>query len=104
VAVDDASLVTIADREHEQLIQGAIEGEFAEGAILGEEGPSGRPWIIDPIDGTRDFVRGNRVEVWDVAPLRVIVEEAAFFAMDDRKSGIACAPGLVASVRQAFGI
>ena len=61
----DASPVTIADRENERLIREAIEAEFPEDGILGEEGSSkpgssGRRWIIDPIDGTRDFVRGNR--------------------------------------------
>ena len=52
-----------------------------------------------------------KVEVWDLAPLRLIVEEAGgvFFALDgsrriDRKSGIACAPGLAAQVRSAFQI
>src|SRR5208282_1338404 len=35
-----------------------------EDGILGEEGASaesrnGRRWIIDPIDGTRDYIRGN---------------------------------------------
>lgn len=62
---EDHSPVTIADRENEQLIREAIESEFPEDGILGEEGASksgtnGRRWIIDPIDGTRDFVRGNR--------------------------------------------
>jgi histidinol phosphatase-like enzyme (inositol monophosphatase family) len=61
----DASPVTVADRENEVLIRMAIEGEFPEDGILGEEGSSkagasGRRWIIDPIDGTRDYVRGNR--------------------------------------------
>src|SRR6476646_5729194 len=61
----DASPVTIADRSNERLIREAIEREFPEDGILGEEGSSkasstGRRWIIDPIDGTRDFVRGNR--------------------------------------------
>ena len=37
---------------------------FPDDGLLGEEGTekpsrSGRRWIIDPIDGTRDFVRGN---------------------------------------------
>jgi fructose-1,6-bisphosphatase/inositol monophosphatase family enzyme len=37
---------------------------FPDDGLLGEEGAarqgrSGRRWIIDPIDGTRDFVRGN---------------------------------------------
>src|SRR5262249_47416542 len=50
---------------NEQLIRAAIEREFPQDGILGEEGASkigtsGRLWIIDPIDGTRDFVRGNR--------------------------------------------
>ena len=61
----DASPVTAADRDNERLIREAIEREFPEDGILGEEGSSkpgtsGRRWIIDPIDGTRDFVRGNR--------------------------------------------
>lgn len=61
----DASPVTIADKENERIIREAIEREFPDDAILGEEGSSkpgtsGRRWIIDPIDGTRDFVRGNR--------------------------------------------
>ena len=61
----DASPVTVADRENERLLRESIEGEFPEDGILGEEGTakagtSGRRWILDPIDGTRDFVRGNR--------------------------------------------
>jgi histidinol phosphatase-like enzyme (inositol monophosphatase family) len=59
----DLSPVTIADKECERLIAHRIEEEFPEDGILGEEGAnkksrSGRRWIIDPIDGTRDFVRG----------------------------------------------
>jgi histidinol phosphatase-like enzyme (inositol monophosphatase family) len=61
----DASPVTVADKDNERLIREAIEREFPTDGILGEEGSckvgtSGRRWIIDPIDGTRDFVRGNR--------------------------------------------
>src|SRR5579864_2363320 len=61
----DDSPVTIADKENERLIREALETEFPADGILGEEGSSkagssGRRWIIDPIDGTRDFVRGNR--------------------------------------------
>src|SRR5208283_2858025 len=73
----DASPVTIADKENERLIREAIEREFPADGILGEEGASkagssGRRWIIDPIDGTRDFVRGNRF--WCVL---VALEDAA---------------------------
>ncbi|MEO5923257.1 MAG: inositol monophosphatase [Bryobacteraceae bacterium] len=61
----DQSPVTIADKDNERLIREAIEAEFPDDGILGEEGTtklgdSGRRWIIDPIDGTRDFIRGNR--------------------------------------------
>src|SRR4051794_33320402 len=59
----DLSPVTIADRECERLITQRIQETFPDDGILGEEGadkPSrnGRLWIVDPIDGTRDFVRG----------------------------------------------
>jgi histidinol phosphatase-like enzyme (inositol monophosphatase family) len=61
----DASPVTIADRECERFIASSLEEAFPDDGILGEEGAekatrNGRRWIIDPIDGTRDFVRGNR--------------------------------------------
>jgi histidinol-phosphatase len=72
----DDSPVTIADKDNERLIREAIEREFPADGILGEEGSSkpgtsGRRWIIDPIDGTRDFVRDNRF--WCVL---VALEEA----------------------------
>ena len=60
----DDSPVTRADKECEQFIAGELDRAFPEDGLLGEEGAnkasrSGRRWIIDPIDGTRDFVRGN---------------------------------------------
>ncbi len=65
----DQSPVTIADKESEQLICRILEEAFPEDGILGEEGSrketrNGRRWIIDPIDGTRDFIRGN--PLWSV--------------------------------------
>ena len=59
----DLSPVTIADRESERLISSLLSEAFPEDGLLGEEGgrkvpASGRRWIIDPIDGTRDFLRG----------------------------------------------
>jgi histidinol-phosphatase len=61
---EDQSPVTAADRECEQVICGVLSKEFPEDGILGEEGTarpsrSGRRWLVDPIDGTRDFVRHN---------------------------------------------
>ena len=60
----DQSPVTLADRENERLLVQLIEAEFPDDGVIAEEGArkqskSGRTWIIDPIDGTRDFVRGN---------------------------------------------
>lgn len=60
---DDDSPVTEADRACEQLIVSELQKAFPEDGFLGEEGASdpgwsGRRWIIDPIDGTRDFLRG----------------------------------------------
>ena len=61
----DDSPVTVADRECERLIVSELRAAFPDDGFLGEEGAqdagrSGRRWIIDPIDGTRDFVRGLR--------------------------------------------
>jgi histidinol-phosphatase len=60
----DDSPVTIADRTSEQLIRQRIEARFPGHAIVGEEfgiqeteGATFR-WFIDPIDGTKSFVRG----------------------------------------------
>lgn len=65
----DDSPVTAADRACEKLIVDLISRDFPEDGILGEEGAnreshSGRKWIIDPIDGTRDFVRN--IPLWAV--------------------------------------
>lgn len=65
----DDSPVTAADRACEKLIVDRVSLEFPEDGILGEEGTrrqsrSGRKWIVDPIDGTRDFLRG--IPLWTV--------------------------------------
>ncbi len=65
----DESPVTAADRACEKLIVDSIAQEFPDDGVLGEEGssregPSGRRWIIDPIDGTKDFVRG--IPLWAI--------------------------------------
>ncbi|RRR65366.1 MAG: histidinol-phosphatase [Candidatus Viridilinea halotolerans] len=60
----DASPVTIADREAEAFLRTTIMAHYPDHAILGEEeGLSGGTaatyrWILDPIDGTKTFVRG----------------------------------------------
>ena len=59
----DRSPVSEADHAADAAIVGALRAAFPEDAILTEEsgavpGASGRRWIVDPIDGTRPFLRG----------------------------------------------
>jgi histidinol phosphatase-like enzyme (inositol monophosphatase family) len=63
----DGSPVTRADRNAEQVARAWIEGHFPDDGILGEEFGRTRPaaarqWLIDPVDGTRAFVKG--VPLW----------------------------------------
>jgi histidinol phosphatase-like enzyme (inositol monophosphatase family) len=70
IAIDskaDGSPVTAADRSAEQCARSWIASRFPLDGIVGEEfGIEGdgraRKWIIDPIDGTKSFVRG--VPLW----------------------------------------
>lgn len=71
----DFTLVSDADREVEDRIRSQLSKSRSRDSILGEErgitGSSTRQWIIDPIDGTNNFVRG--VPVW--ATLIGLVED-----------------------------
>jgi histidinol-phosphatase len=64
----DQTPVTQADREAEQAIKAILRRAYPDhgflGEELGEEGPKERRFIIDPIDGTKNFIR--RVPVWAV--------------------------------------
>jgi histidinol phosphatase-like enzyme (inositol monophosphatase family) len=56
------SAVTAADREAEQAARAVIAGHFPAHGFLGEEfgetGARDARWILDPIDGTDNFIRG----------------------------------------------
>lgn len=63
----DGSPVTVADRGAELAAREWLQQKFPTDGILGEEFPDTNPdakrrWIIDPIDGTKAFVRG--VPLW----------------------------------------
>ncbi len=63
----DLTPVTDADRAVESALRAQLASQRPDDSILGEEfggqpAFSGRQWIIDPIDGTKNFVRG--VPVW----------------------------------------
>lgn len=63
--------VTVADREVETFIREEIAREYPGDAFLGEEtaasfsGSDERLWIVDPIDGTHNFLRG--IPYWNVS-------------------------------------
>lgn len=89
IAVDtksDGTPVTVADRTAEQTARQWIEARFPEDGILGEEfgetrAGARRRWILDPIDGTKTFIRG--VPLWGtlvaVAEGERILAGAAYF-------------------------
>src|SRR6516164_4154311 len=63
----DRSPVTAGDRAAEAFLRNRIINAFPNDAFLGEEygekpGDSGFRWVVDPIDGTRNFMRG--VPLW----------------------------------------
>lgn len=59
----DRSPVTDIDKECELLIRGELLSAFPDDGFVGEEtgikkGKSGRTWMVDPLDGTRPYIRG----------------------------------------------
>lgn len=66
-AKPDLTPVTDADRSVESVLRETLAQQRPDDPILGEEYGgtavfTGRQWVIDPIDGTKNFVRG--VPVW----------------------------------------
>jgi histidinol-phosphatase len=94
----DGSPVTVADRAAERAARSWITKRFPGDGILGEEfgetrGTTGRRWVIDPIDGTRTFLRG--VPLWGslVAVMEgdtILAGAASFPAVGE---DLAAAPG-----------
>jgi histidinol-phosphatase len=60
----DLTPVTEADRAVEEAVRARLADSRPDDAVVGEEygsstaSPSGRRWIVDPIDGTKSYVRG----------------------------------------------
>ncbi|MFJ3163618.1 inositol monophosphatase family protein [Streptomyces kanasensis] len=71
----DMTPVSEADRAAEELVRGHLQRARPRDAILGEEygveGSGPRRWVVDPIDGTKNYVRG--VPVW--ATLIALMEQ-----------------------------
>lgn len=65
--LDATDVVTVADRAAEQHVLGALEELRPADGVIGEEGAfragtTARRWVIDPVDGTYNFVRG--LDAW----------------------------------------
>ncbi|MGE5618482.1 MAG: inositol monophosphatase family protein [Sphingomonadaceae bacterium] len=100
--MDRMDPVTQADREVESFLRSAIASEFPDHAILGEEGTelevSEREylWVVDPVDGTSNFVNGFPLFACSVALLRNMepVVGALFLPVSPRVSSPAPAAGV----------
>ncbi len=89
--------VTLADRAVERLIRTRIAETYPEDAMLGEEdGVTGEGeglWVVDPIDGTANYMRG--LPDWGVC--------IAYCHGDEILCGVVCAPDLNMHVWAAQG-
>ena len=90
----DNTPVTDADRAVETAIREALATHRQSDGLVGEEfgsdkGSSGRYWVIDPIDGTKNFMRG--VPTWATLIALVQVDAAG---NEEVVVGIASAPAL----------
>ena len=90
----DNTPVTDADRAVETAIREALATHRPTDGLVGEEfgsdkGTSGRYWVIDPIDGTKNFMRG--VPTWATLIALVSVDTSG---EEEVVVGIASAPAL----------
>jgi histidinol-phosphatase len=90
----DNTPVTDADRAVETAIREALATHRHTDGLVGEEfgsdkGGSGRYWVIDPIDGTKNFMRG--VPTWATLIALVHVDSSG---AEEVVVGIASAPAL----------
>jgi histidinol-phosphatase len=88
----DMTPVSEADKQAEELIRSQLQRARPRDAVLGEEygsqGTGPRRWIIDPIDGTKNYVRG--VPVWATLISLVVRGEHG----DEGVVGVVSAPAL----------
>jgi histidinol-phosphatase len=84
----DRTPVTEADVRIERMIRDHVAERFPDDAVLGEEagrsGEAARTWVIDPIDGTKNFAAG--IQIWATL-IALVADETPVL-------GLANAPGL----------
>jgi histidinol-phosphatase len=90
----DLTPVTDADRAVETAIREAISTHRSDDGLVGEEfgtdkGSSSRYWVIDPIDGTKNFMRG--VPIWATLIALVEINESG---SEEVIVGVVSAPAL----------
>jgi histidinol-phosphatase len=100
----DNTPVTDADRAVETAIREALATHRNTDGLVGEEfgsdkGTSGRYWVIDPIDGTKNFMRG--VPTWATLIALVSVDASG---VEEVVVGIASAPALARRWSAAKGL
>lgn len=96
----DASPVTVADKTCEATLRGLIEKKYPDHGIIGEEQSakitsSDWQWILDPIDGTRNFISGMPLYGTLIALLRAgkpVLSIVDVPALDERWSATAKMP------------
>ena len=81
------NVVTAADRDAQAAVADAIRESFPDDVIVGEEGDAekavpeeGAAWIVDPIDGTNNYVRD--IPLWVTAVAAVVDGEPVAAAVD----------------------
>ncbi|MFM8446588.1 MAG: inositol monophosphatase family protein [Candidatus Nanopelagicaceae bacterium] len=93
----DASPVTDADKATEKCIREILESERPNDGILGEEFGAditgkNRYWVIDPIDGTKSFLRG--LPVWSTLIALVEVTNNSGVEKHEVVVGLVSSPAL----------
>lgn len=87
----DRTPVTVADREAETVIREVLQAAFPDHGIYGEEFGTDQPeaeylWLVDPIDGTKSFVRGTGMFSTQIALMRdgeILLGVSSAPAMDE---------------------
>lgn len=74
---DDGSPVTLADLKAHEIIQSSLSRIWPEIPLVSEEGNSGIPgtsrfcFLVDPLDGTKEFIRGNGMYTVNIALMQI---------------------------------
>jgi len=99
-AKGDGSPVTSLDLEADRIIQSHLRAAFPADPVMSEESPDsqtpepgGRFWLVDPLDGTRDFAAGSPEFAIHIAlvvagrPLVAVVHQPATGALFEAVAG-----------------